>query len=130
MRARRFPLLIAVALAAALAGGCDRTEPSEIHVALIGTGPLTLGDPLAVGSGVVREQLESSYMIACRDTPLAGSRLIIEESPLIVWCPKCRVERSLNSPQLLRWPECSAPTPKIISGRELQIVGLEIDDEQ
>jgi hydrogenase nickel incorporation protein HypA/HybF len=81
-------------------------------------------------SGVIRDQLVSSYEVACRDTPLAGSRLVIEETPLIVFCPKCRVERSLNSPQLLRCPECNAPTPKIVSGRELQIVGLEIDDEQ
>ena len=81
-------------------------------------------------SGVVRNLLESSYEVACRDTPLAGSRLVVEETPLIVFCHKCRVERSLNSPQLLRCPECNAPTPKIVSGRELQIVGLEIDDEQ
>lgn len=81
-------------------------------------------------SGVIRDQLVSSYEVACRDTPLAGSRLVIEETSLIVFCPKCRVERSLNSPQLLRCPECNAPTPKIVSGRELQIVGLEIDDEQ
>ena len=81
-------------------------------------------------SGVIKDQLVSSFEVACRDTPLAGSRLVIEETPLIVYCPKCRVERSLNSPQLLRCPECNVPTPKIIAGRELQIVGLEIDDEQ
>ncbi len=47
-------------------------------------------------SGVIRDQLESSYQVAIRDTPLAGSRLIIEETPLIAFCPQCRVERSLN----------------------------------
>src|SRR5512141_540445 len=81
-------------------------------------------------SGVIKDQLVSSYEVACRGTPLAGSRIVIEETPLIVYCPKCRVERSLNSPQLLRCPVCDAPTPKIVGGRELQIVGLEIDDEQ
>ena len=81
-------------------------------------------------SGVIKDQLVTSYEVACRDTPLAGSRLVIEETPLVVFCPKCRVERSLNSPQLLRCPECNTPTPKIVSGRKLQIVGLEIDDEQ
>ena len=81
-------------------------------------------------SGVMKDQLVSSYEVACRDTPLAGSRLVIEETPLVVFCPKCRVERTLNSPQLLRCPECNAPTPKVVGGRELQIVGLEIDDEQ
>jgi hydrogenase nickel incorporation protein HypA/HybF len=81
-------------------------------------------------SGVIKDQLVTSYEVACRDTSLQGSRLVIEETPLIVFCPKCQLERSLNSPQRLRCPECNAPTPKIVSGRELQIVGLEIDDEQ
>lgn len=81
-------------------------------------------------SGVIKDQLVTSFEVACRDTPLAGSRLVIEETPLVVYCPKCKVERSLNSPQSLRCPVCNARTPEIIAGRELQIVGLEIDDEQ
>ena len=81
-------------------------------------------------SGVIKDQLVSSYEVACRDTPLAGSRIVIEDTPLIVFCPKCKVDRVLSSPQLLRCPECDSPTPKVVGGRELQIVGLEIDDEQ
>ena len=80
-------------------------------------------------SGVVKELLESSYPVACKDTPLEGSRLVIDETPLVVFCKRCDTTRILSSPQSLRCPECGAPTPKIVGGREFQIVGLEIDDE-
>jgi hydrogenase nickel incorporation protein HypA/HybF len=32
-------------------------------------------------SGVVARALDMSYSLACEDTPLAGSRLVIEETP-------------------------------------------------
>lgn len=86
---------------------------------------LRLG-PLA---GVIKDALLSSYEVACKNTPLEGSRLVIEDAPLVVYCPKCKEERTLASPQLLKCNVCGAPTPKVIGGRELQITGLEIDDE-
>ena len=41
-------------------------------------------------SGVVKEALLSSYEMACEDTPLKGSRLVIEEVPVVVFCPSCQ----------------------------------------
>ena len=80
-------------------------------------------------AGVVKDALLFSYDVACKDTPLEGSRLVIEEMPLIVYCPRCKTNRTLSSPQSLSCFECGTPTPKVIAGRELQLVGLEIDDE-
>ena len=80
-------------------------------------------------AGVVKDALLFSYDIACQDTPLAGSKLIIEEMPLVVFCPQCDTNRILSSPQSLCCIECGTPTPDVVSGRELQLVGLEIDDE-
>lgn len=85
---------------------------------------LRLG-PLA---GAVKDALLFSYDEACRNTPLEGSRLVIEEMPLVVFCPQCETQRMLPSPQLLCCFECGTPTPDIIGGRELQLVGLEVDD--
>ena len=37
-------------------------------------------------SGVVKDALLFSYEVACQDTPLEGSQLIVEEVPVIVFC--------------------------------------------
>jgi hydrogenase nickel incorporation protein HypA/HybF len=77
-------------------------------------------------SGVVKEALASSYELACRNSALEGSRLVIEDVPLVVYCDTCRAERPLPSPQLLACPECGTPTPEIVQGKELEVTALEI----
>lgn len=77
-------------------------------------------------SGVVKEALLSSYEMACEATPLAGSQLLIEEIPVEVFCPKCEVPRPVTSIQWFCCPECGAPTPTVLHGRELEVVALEI----
>ncbi len=78
-------------------------------------------------AGVVKEALLSSYEMACAETPLAGSRLVIEELPVVVFCPECRALRSLSSVQAFSCSECGAPTPEIRQGKELEMVALEIE---
>lgn len=78
-------------------------------------------------SGVVRDALTFSYDIACQDTTLEGSRLVIDEVPVIVFCPTCRAERVLASPQSLWCVECGTPTPEIRDGRGLELVALEVE---
>jgi len=60
-------------------------QVSAIHLRL---GPL---------SGVVKDALLSAYELACEGTPLAGSRLQIEDVPIIVYCPRCADRRPLAS---------------------------------
>ncbi len=79
-------------------------------------------------SGVVKDALLFSYEVACQDTPLEGSMLVIEETPLIAFCPQCEIERIIGSPQLLCCSECGTATPDIRGGRELQMVALEVDE--
>jgi hydrogenase nickel incorporation protein HypA/HybF len=78
-------------------------------------------------SGVVKDALLFAYDIACEATPLAGSRLLIEETPVVVFCSQCAAERTLASVQSLRCPVCGAPTPDVVQGRELELVALELD---
>ena len=77
-------------------------------------------------SGVSREALESCYEMACFESPLAGSRLIIEEVPVRVNCPNCVEIRQLDSIQLFQCPVCGDSVSDVVSGRELQVVALEI----
>lgn len=79
-------------------------------------------------SGVVKDALVSSYEIACRDTPLAGSRLLVEDVPAAVFCPQCNEERVLSSLQSFSCPQCRTPTMNIVAGKELEVFALEVEE--
>ena|ERR1700722_2808350 len=79
-------------------------------------------------AGVVKEALLSSYELACEGTGLQGSQLVIEEIPLVVYCPKCVARRTLTSVQWFSCPECKSPVSEVIQGRELQVFALEIEE--
>jgi hydrogenase nickel incorporation protein HypA/HybF len=81
---------------------------------------------LGAFSGVVKEALLASYEMACAGTALEGSTLRIEEIPLVVFCANCQTNRQLPSMTLFCCPDCGAPTPHIVQGKELQISALEI----
>jgi hydrogenase nickel incorporation protein HypA/HybF len=77
-------------------------------------------------SGVVKAALLFSYEIACQGTMLEGSQLIIEEIPVVVYCPTCKAETTLASLQLFCCATCGTLTPEIVRGKELEVVALEI----
>jgi hydrogenase nickel incorporation protein HypA/HybF len=79
-------------------------------------------------SGVVKEALLSSYEMACCDTSLEGSRLLVEEVPVVVFCPTCQLQRPLSSTQLFCCPECGTPSSEIVQGKEIEVVALEIQE--
>jgi hydrogenase nickel incorporation protein HypA/HybF len=83
---------------------------------------------LGVLSGVVKEALLSSFEMASENTALQGSRLVIEEVPVVVFCPNCKEQQPLNSIQLFSCPECNAPCSEILQGREIKVVALEIQE--
>ena len=84
---------------------------------------LKLG-PLA---GVVKTALVSAYELAREDSPLAQADLVIEEVPITVACPVCQQDQPIESIQDFRCGVCGAPATKVVGGRELQIVALEIE---
>lgn len=81
-------------------------------------------------SGVVKDALLFSYEVACQDTPLAGSRLIVEDVPVVVFCARCNGLRELTSLQSFACPECQTPTMDIRQGKELEVFALEVEDEE
>lgn len=96
-----------------------RRGGARVHAVHLKLGPL---------SGVVKEALLTSYEVACENTSLAGSRLIVLDIPAIAYCPSCRVHRTLSSMQQFWCPECGTPTPGVVQGRELEIVALELEE--
>lgn len=97
----------------------ERRGGVQVHAVYLQLGLLT---------GVVKEALLSSYEMACFATPLEGSKLLIEEIPIEVYCPKCAAARPIRSIQLFCCPECGTPTSEVLRGKEMEVVALEIDE--
>jgi hydrogenase nickel incorporation protein HypA/HybF len=85
---------------------------------------------LAVGrmSAVVPESLRFCFEVARRDTPLEGAELHIREIPVTARCKDCRHLWAIDEP-VFRCPICESATIEIVSGRELDIQSIEIQEQ-
>jgi hydrogenase nickel incorporation protein HypA/HybF len=81
---------------------------------------------LGLLAGVVKDALLSSYEMACQDTSLAGSQLIVEEVPGVVYCPVCEARRPVQSSEWFSCSECGSVASEIVQGKELELVSLEV----
>ena len=79
-------------------------------------------------SGVVKEALLGSFEMACEDTSLKGARLVIEELPVLIFCPACGAQRPISSIQLFCCADCGTPSGDVVQGKELEVVALEIEE--
>jgi len=113
-------LSIAISIVEGAEEEASRHSDARVEVVHLRLGPL---------SGVVKEALLFSYELACEGTPLEGSSLEIEEVSVAIFCRKCRMEREIESIQELRCPVCLTPSAEVVKGRELMIVGLELQQE-
>jgi hydrogenase nickel incorporation protein HypA/HybF len=80
-------------------------------------------------AGVVKEALLFGYEVATQGTPLEGSRLVIEDVPVVVKCERCENGCELPSVQSFRCPRYDIPAPTVVHGKELEIQSLEYDDD-
>jgi hydrogenase nickel incorporation protein HypA/HybF len=76
-------------------------------------------------SGIIPETLDFCFSDACIGTMAEGSMLLIDKSPLIIKCQKCALESEV-SPFSLLCPKCNLGDIKIISGKEFQIMDIEV----
>jgi hydrogenase nickel incorporation protein HypA/HybF len=83
---------------------------------------------VGVLAAVVEDSLQFCWGIASEDTPLAGSRLVVQSVPVMVRCEACGQDGALASLQDFRCPHCGAPATDVRSGRELEIESIEIED--
>ena len=112
-------LSIALDLIDAASAEIERLGLVHVTAVRLRVGPL---------SGVVKDALIFSFDTAVIGTTLEGARLHVEDVAVSVWCDTCEAERHLPDLSRRRCPTCQSPTPRILRGDELELVGLEIQD--
>ena len=78
-------------------------------------------------SGVVPESLRFCFSIACQDTPFAGAGLTIDEVPIEAACTDCGDRFTIEEPRFI-CGKCGSAHVEILSGRELTVTSLELED--
>jgi hydrogenase nickel incorporation protein HypA/HybF len=78
-------------------------------------------------SGVIPQALRFAWDVATEGTKLAGSTLAIDEVGAAAYCPACDAERELPDLRLV-CPACGGPTPRLVRGKELDLLSVELDD--
>ena len=77
-------------------------------------------------SGVIKEALFSAFEMAREEVGMGDCKLVVEDVPLVTFCPLCGVNRNIPSVQYICCPVCDTPTPDVVSGRELDVVAMEM----
>ena len=113
-------LSIAISLIDVGAEELERQGGGRVEAVHLRLGPL---------SGVVKEALLSAYDLAIEQSPLEGSRLLIEEVPVEIFCPTCNQNRRVESIQEMRCQSCGSLSANIVRGRELELFALEISQD-
>lgn len=82
---------------------------------------------VVVRIGVLQHVARSLYFCfdnVARGTACEGATLQIEEVGLTVECPVCRAVKTPRGLYNFRCPDCGAATPRVVTGRELQLVSI------
>jgi hydrogenase nickel incorporation protein HypA/HybF len=75
---------------------------------------------------VIKDALLSAYNLAREVEGCKDSELVIEETPLVIFCHTCGSEQPALSVQELACAKCNTPAQNVVAGRELDVVALEI----
>jgi hydrogenase nickel incorporation protein HypA/HybF len=111
-------LSIAVNLIEVAEREAERQNAVRVNAVHLRLGPL---------AGVVKEALLSAYGLACEGTLLENSSLLIDDVPIVAYCPRCQAECSVASPQWFCCSACGTPVSRVLRGRELEVFALEIE---
>lgn len=78
-------------------------------------------------AGVVPASLEFCFEAIVLGTPYRSARLVLERVPVAVACDACgaRIE---TDDRTFHCPACHSPRIELVSGTDLQVVDIEIDD--
>lgn len=74
-----------------------------------------------------RRALYFCFEAVARGTACEGARLAIEEVPLTVRCGHCDAVKRPRTRYTFRCPTCGMPTPEVVTGREMQVISIELD---
>ena len=78
-------------------------------------------------SNILTDSLSFCYEALVDNTPLQGSKLKIEEIPVKISCSNCNREFEIEPP-VFSCPGCEHNYIRIISGTELQVKEIELND--
>ncbi len=79
-------------------------------------------------SAIVPDSLKFCFDVAIKETRLAGATLSIEQVPVVALCKECGVKWTIEEPAFA-CQKCQSGSIKLISGKELDIVSIEVMDE-
>jgi len=79
-------------------------------------------------SAVVADSLRFCFDLVVKDTPLEGAELAIEELPVVARCRDCNAQWTVTEP-VFTCQACQSGAIDILSGRELDITSIEIEDK-
>lgn len=80
-------------------------------------------------SGVLADSLEFCFTALVGDTPLSEARLAIEEVPARIDCGGCGGEFQIDDP-IFACPACGSTDVRLITGHELAVAELELDEAE
>jgi len=79
-------------------------------------------------AGIVPDSLEFGFQVLASETPkFETAKLHMEFTPLVIQCGECNKDFEINEPFFI-CPDCSNTNVVILSGTELQVTEIEIDD--
>lgn len=79
-------------------------------------------------SGVIPESLDFCFGVIAGETPMRRARLDIEEVQTVLLCRDCSHRFMMEDPAFI-CPQCKSTNLEMVSGRELEIVEIELQDD-
>jgi hydrogenase nickel incorporation protein HypA/HybF len=79
-------------------------------------------------AAVVPDNLKFCFEVAVKDTPLEGALLHIEEIPVTALCKSCGYFWTAMKPVFI-CEKCEGGSVDLLSGRELDIVSIEVEED-
>jgi hydrogenase nickel incorporation protein HypA/HybF len=98
--------------------------PEDLRHARVARVNLTVGKL----SAVVTDSLRFCFDVASKQTPVEGAELVIEEVDVTARCNACGLQWTIET-AAFSCPTCSSSDITLVSGRELDIQSIEIEDE-
>ena len=79
--------------------------------------------------GIAMEIVDIAKASIPKDTPLEGAELSIEELAVVAQCKDCQTQWTVTKP-VFTCKACQSGSIDILSGRELDITSIEIEDNE
>ena len=80
-------------------------------------------------SGVVPDSLDFCFSVISSQTSFSKAKLEIERVPFAVHCSSCN-ETNVNDVGIVVCQSCGSAETEVISGRELQVTEVELDNDE